>query len=388
MPLWQVQLREWTGGTIKQMQPLETLVDFDQPLTFSLKDENGTLLLAHLVSQDDQHSRYVVAPTTQQIIDQLKSGARAIITALDQPILWLVDVSVDGEVTKAWVGTLKEIPAGVLPASDVMLYAHLAPMIRLRATGKLIEPGSLPARVVKSLVGGAENAVRWLTNYVTAAGKPGRPSESHRSLYQLQAQQFAFRSFEVAFRPVDPASGLLISDENAIRVVREVERLLSVGLQWVQTGELNAKSDAERQAILEAMKELSPPQGSPIERIDVSGRVVSDPNPNNAPRLSKTTRQLAGSAIGEMQKGRELPDYVVQAGRIVQAHYDNRKATVRNSKNEDVEFDFEEAFLGEVMDAFYTQVAVSTVAVRDETGLWLVVIEPLDDASSSSSSNQ
>lgn len=384
MPLWQVQLQEWTGGTIKQVEPLEMLVEFDQPLTFTFKDENGTLLLAHLVSQSDELSRYIVAPTTDQIVTQLKSGARAIIAALDQPILWLIDIAADAKVAKAWVGNLKGIPSAVLPAPDVMLYAHLAPMIRLRATGKLIEPGSLPARVVKSLVGGTENAVRWLTNYVTGEGKPGRPAESHRSLYQLQAQQFAFRSFEVAFRPVDPASGQLIQDQNAIDVVREVERLLTLGLNWVQTGELNAKDDAERQAILEAMKELSPPQGSPIERIDVSGRVVSDPNPNNAPRLSKNTRQLAGSSIGKLQKGKALPDYVVQAGRIVQAHYDNQKATVKNSRDEEVEFDFEENFRDEVMDAFYAQVAVSIVAVRNASGLWLVALEPLDEASTSS----
>jgi len=385
MPLWQVQLHEWTGGTIKQVVPQEVLVEFDQPLTFTFKDESGTLLLAHLLSQDDQFSRYVVAPTTDQIVSQLKSGARAIIAALDQPIIWLVDLAADAKVAKAWVGTLKGIPPVVLPASDVMLYTHLAPMIRLRATGKLIEPGSLPARVVKSLVGGTENAVRWLTNYVTGEGKPGRPADSYRSLYQLQAQQFAFRSFEVAFRPVDPANGQLIQDANAIRVVREVERLLSLGLDWVQTGELNAKDDAERQAILEAMKELSPPQGSPIERIDVSGRVVAKSDLNNTPRLLKTTRQLAGSAIAEMQKGKELPDYVVQAGRIVQAHYDDQKATVKNAKNAEVIFEFDEDFRDEVMDAFYTQVAVSIVAVRDETKLLLVVLESLDDPSSSPS---
>lgn len=384
MPLWQVQLKEWTSGTIKQVEPLELLVEFEQPLTFTFRDENGTLLLAHLVSQDNELSRYIAAPTTDDIVAQLKSGARAIIAALDQPILWLIDIAADAKVARAWVGNLKGIPTAVLPAPDVMLFASLAPMIRLRATGKLIEPGALPARVVRSLVGGTENAVRWLTNYVTGEGKPGRPAASYRSLYQLQAQQFAFRSFEVAFRPVDPASGELIHDQKAINAVREVERLLKLGLNWVQTGELNAKDDKERQAILEAMKELSPPQGSPIERIDVSGRVVSDPNPNNAPRLSKNTRQLAGSAVGDLRKGRALPEYVVRAGRIEAVDRGKFTVTVRNSVDSDATFRFEIDFLDEVLDALNTQVDVSTVAARFEGDLWLVVIESLDDASSSS----
>ncbi len=50
MSLWQVQLREWSGGTIKQVEPLEVLVEFDQPLTFTFRDETGTLLLTHLLS--------------------------------------------------------------------------------------------------------------------------------------------------------------------------------------------------------------------------------------------------------------------------------------------------------------------------------------------------
>lgn len=384
MPLWQVHLHEWTGGTFRQVTPLEILVEFDQPLTFTFRDVSGTLLLAHLASYDDELSRYVVAPTTEEIIDQLKSGARAILAALDQPIVWLIDVTPDGKVAKAWVGSLRGIPVKVLPAPDVMLYAHLAPMIRLRAIGKLIEPGSLPARVVKSLVGGTENAVRWLTNHVTGEGKPGRPANSHRSLYQLQAQQFAFRSFEVAFRPVDPSSGELIRDQEAVNVVREVERLLSLGLQWVQTGELDTKDDAERQAILEAMKELSPPQGSPIERVEVSGRVVSDPDPNNAPKLSKNTRQLAGSAVGELRRGRALPEYVVRAGRIEAVDRGKFTVTIRNNVEQDATFRFELEFLDDVLDALNTQVDVSTVAAHADGELWLVVIESLGDASSSS----
>ncbi len=323
----------------------------------------------------------MVAPTTDEIIDQLKSGARTIIAALDQPIVWLMDVASDAKVVKIWVGNLKAIPRAVLPASDVMLYAHLTPMIRLRATGNLIEPGSLPARVVKSLVGGAENAVRWLTNHVTGEGKLGRPAESHR-LYQLRAQPFAFRSFEVAFRPVDPSSGQLIQDQKTIDVVREVERLLSLGLRWVQTGELDATDEAERQAILEAMKELSPSQGSPIEWIDVSGRVVSTAD---MPKLSKTTRQLAGSAIGHIRRGRALPEYVVRAGRVEAVDVGKTTVTVRNNIEQDVTFRFEPDFLDAVLDALNTQADVSTVAARFGDELWLVVIEPLDDASSSSS---
>jgi len=355
------------------------LAELDEPLTFTFNDESGALLLAHLCSHDENILRYIVAPTTRQIVDQLKSGARAIFGALDQPMVWLMDVGIDAAVTDVWVGTLGGLPPRVLPAPDVMLYAHLEPMIRLRATGPLITPGSLPARVVKSLVGGAENSVRWLTNYVTGRDQAGRPPEAHRTLYQLQAQQFAFRSFEIAFRPVDPTSGQLVQDPRATEVVREVERLLAIGLQWVLTGEMATDNLEERQAILEAVKELSPPQGSPIERVEVSGRVVPSLEPSGSPKLTKNTRQLAGSAIGDMRRGKALPEYVVRAGRVGAVDRDNGKVTVRNTTEHDITFDFEPDFLDDVLDALNTQANVSTVAARFSGTLWLVVIERLDD---------
>lgn len=379
MPLWPVQLPVWRGENIRQVDPLELLVELDEPLTFTFRDSNGALLLAHLCSQGDDRLRYVVAPTNSRIVEQLKSGARSIIAALDQPMIWLVDVGASAKATEIWAGTLYDLPPRVLPASDVMLYAHLTPMLRLRAMGRLIEPGSLPARVVRSLVGGAENAVRWLTNYVTDRDEPGRPPEGHRSLYQLQAQQFAFRSFEVAFRPVDPSSGQLIQDNRAREVIREVERLLSLGLNWVQTGELASQNQQERQAIFEAVKELSPTQGSPIESVEVGGRVAPSVA-EERPRLTKTTRRLAGEAAGNIRTGRAVPDYVVRAGRIGAVDVDARTATVRNRSDEDVTFRFEIEFLDDVLDALNTQSNVSTVGARISGNLWLVAIERLSDS--------
>lgn len=380
MPLWPVQLQPWHGGNIRNVVPAEVLVELDEPLTFTFRDESGTLLLAHLCSQGEDASRYVVAPTTGEIIEQLKSGARSIMAALDQPIVWLIDLGGNASVVGVWVGTLAGIPQRVLPAPDVMLYAHLTPMLRLRATGPLISPGSLPARVVRSLVGGAENAVRSLTNFVSGRAQPGRPPEAHRTLYQLQAQQFAFQSFEVAFRPVDPNSGQIVQDDRANEVVGEVERLLAIGLRWVLTGEMATQNAEERQAILEAIKELSPPQGSPIERVVVSGRVAPAADPAALPKLTKNTRQLAGSAIGDMRRGRALPEYVVRAGRVGAVDRDNQKVTVRNQTEADVAFNFEVEFLDDVLDALNTQVDVSTVAARFDNALWLVAFERLNDA--------
>ena len=53
MPLWPVQLQPWLGNNLRKVVPVEVLVELDEPLTFTFKDESGALLLAHLCSQDE-----------------------------------------------------------------------------------------------------------------------------------------------------------------------------------------------------------------------------------------------------------------------------------------------------------------------------------------------
>jgi hypothetical protein len=70
--------------------------------------------------------RYVVAPTSDAVIDGLKIGAISIRAALDQTILWLVDVANDGAVVACWSQRINDLPAGAVPAPNVLLYRHLS----------------------------------------------------------------------------------------------------------------------------------------------------------------------------------------------------------------------------------------------------------------------
>ena len=127
MPLWDVKLPRWNGGNFSTVTPLEVLVELDEPLTFTFTDSNGSLMLAHLCSEGMDRLRYIVAPTSQRILHELKAGSRSIQQALDQPILWLLDLGADAAVVGAWVITLGGLPGNVIPAADVMLYSWLGP---------------------------------------------------------------------------------------------------------------------------------------------------------------------------------------------------------------------------------------------------------------------
>ena len=376
MALWSVKLDDWTAGTFRQIVPEEILVEFEHPLTFTFRDEAGTLLLAHLLSRDDMILRYILAPTSQKLIEQLRTGRLSIFSALDQPLIWLVDVDSDGHCQNAWAGSSDEVPSRVLPAPDVMLYPELEPMLRLRAIGETIGGGSLPASALTSLVGGAEKAVRLLVRHIAGKTSPGRPPSWLRDLYQLEAQQFAFHSFEVALRPAAARDQLLaLPERNSI--LDEVERLLAAGLQWLPSGELPVDTKEDRRAVLDAIKELSPTEGSFIARVEVSGRVAPQPHPYR-PVLTKQVRRIAGEAVKDLQGKQTLPSFATRVGHVGAVDVDNFLVTVRNTDGED-SFKFEEEFLDDVLDALNTQQPVSTVAASFSDGLWLMSILSIED---------
>lgn len=127
MPLWDAKLPCWNGGNFNAVTPLEVLAELDEPLTFTFMDSNGSLMLAHLCSEGMDRLRYVVAPTSLPIVHELKTGVRSIRQALDQPIVWLLDVGVNAAVLEAWVTTLGGLPDNVVPVADVMLYSWFGP---------------------------------------------------------------------------------------------------------------------------------------------------------------------------------------------------------------------------------------------------------------------
>jgi len=110
-----------------KIEPQDVLVDYDGPITFTFRDEVGGLMLAHSVGADGELVRFVVAPANPATVAGLKPGAISVRAALDQPVIWLLDIAADGTVASQWTGALSSIPSEVIPAEGVMLLPSLGP---------------------------------------------------------------------------------------------------------------------------------------------------------------------------------------------------------------------------------------------------------------------
>jgi DNA-binding beta-propeller fold protein YncE len=107
------------------MAPVEVLYEFDGPLVFTTTASSGRKLLAYAsfsVDEDSEqagYTRYVIAPTSDKILDSLKKGTCTLYEALDQSMLWAADIAYSGAVVRlAELGQLSDVPSTCLPARN------------------------------------------------------------------------------------------------------------------------------------------------------------------------------------------------------------------------------------------------------------------------------
>src|SRR5262249_16885037 len=126
--MWRVAGRSVDTGLFMPFEPLEVLYDFDGPRTFTHRDREGELYLAHWVDEDEQVTRFIVVPFTPTFVERLKNGDLTLREALDQPRAWILDKAHTGEVRAAWRIQLADLPENVLPHPGTMLLPTLEPL--------------------------------------------------------------------------------------------------------------------------------------------------------------------------------------------------------------------------------------------------------------------
>lgn len=361
------------------------------PCIFTAIAPHGGLLLAYLIEEfTDDSLRYLVSTTTDAVIESLKSGTTTVREALTMGWAWLCDVSfVDRKVLRVYAPPLEQLPEDALPMNGTMLWPELEPALRVRLIGSHVREGAMPARVfeqiseiAKSLKTVFEYAARELLNTT------GRPPEWIRSLYSLSAQRLAYGSLEVSFQQVRPQDQLEIPDGSSHRtvddIVNEGWELLSRGLDWLasESYDLGAHDEAERRAILEALRRLSPNATGPVEVIEISGARVG--GHQQVRRIDRKSSKRVRDRLASLSSPVALE---VFSGRVRDLDLDKLEFVLRNiiGQKDDSELTFvidDEQHLETAREAHYREVLVKVAAKRPSGTRWQVVdIEFAESAS-------
>jgi hypothetical protein len=124
MALWKVT-KAPSASPFDEVVPAEVLSEFDALLTFTFRDRERRLTLAHLCAIGAGVSRYLAVRTDAPTVADLKSGVLSIRGAITRDQIWLIDVSANRNVINAWTMMPDELPSGALPDQDVLLFPEL-----------------------------------------------------------------------------------------------------------------------------------------------------------------------------------------------------------------------------------------------------------------------
>lgn len=150
--MWQVKGKPIDHQRFAPFEPLRVLNYYDGPRIFTFEDVDGGLCLACWSDEDDNLSRFLVAPVSEKILSDLVGGIVTVRESLTQAELWVVDLRHDGVLTSAWLVDHKDVPEDSQPQPRTMLHRSLEPILSLRATGELLHPGEFSGSVTKSPV--------------------------------------------------------------------------------------------------------------------------------------------------------------------------------------------------------------------------------------------
>jgi hypothetical protein len=275
--MWSLDARKTDWPELASLTPERVLDEYDGPRLFTLRSRDGHLFLAYKCAEDQDAERYLVVPTHEALIGQLESNAVTLRDALiGHGSVWLLDRHLDGTTCVLGAVDPANLPVSALPRAGVRLAPSRDVLLRLKVIGESITPHHVPASVVRRAIDGATGAVRSLVRHaLRTQSVAGRPAESVRGYYDLPAIGFSLGSFQVEFGAPEFGGHPPLDSKMTIETVQD---LLAKGLEWSTNPKPNElPRTAEWSAIIEALAQLAPPQKGPIDRVEMSGKLVGEP---------------------------------------------------------------------------------------------------------------
>lgn len=368
------------------LHPEEVLYDFDGPCIFTTRAPSKALLLAYLCEdlEADECLRYIVATTSSEIVRELKQGLVSIRQALTSGSMWLIDFDYAMHPRHAFAVALEDLPGDALPAEGTMLFAHLEPALRVRFAGDAVQPGKIPASAILQAGDVASKALKSVIEWAARITTSGRPPEWLRALYHLPMQRLAYGSLDIGFsapeiprgaQQLSLLSGLSPEARSPEDLADEGWRLFRKGLEWATStsAEIQAESDEERLAILEALRHLAPASTGPITDVLVSGSKIG--RLERPYRLDRDVSKKIRRTLTALKSQRDV-QLRVFSGRVRSLDLDTLVFVLRDVPDEVAEIPFvleDERLLETAREAFNQELEIKVAGRSTDSKTWTAV---------------
>jgi hypothetical protein len=282
---------------VGSLDPTSVLFEADGPRLFTSQDADSRPLLVYLCGESMDGTDYFVVPTSAATVEGLQDGRLNVRQALGQSWGWLVSTTPDGNPTRAQVASLEDLPQAATPTSGVSLYAERMPLLTIKLTGTNLQAGRVSASVVRTAADKSIKALKKLAHTALEATSIGRPEEKIRRIYDLPVQSVRFASFEIAFGSPLPPDQLAHGEPSDKQVVGAVSTMLKSGLRWLKGDDEAPYERPTSLPVLEALAQLVPPAYGPIERVELSGSLLSRTVPYVLTRKNSASVRKALAAV-------------------------------------------------------------------------------------------
>lgn len=347
--------------------PVVVLYEAEEPVLFTLLTALEQRVLAYLADATSDARWLLLAPCGDQLLADLQAGRVTVRDALESSWLWLAKLDNDDRWNAAWSIDPRDLPADHLPKPGVMLSPEHQPALSIRAMGTQLGRSTTPASVVAYVANATRKALKIVAEFVLDHERQGRPSDRLRAFYDLPVHHFEFSSFEIAFSVSAEFAGDTSLD-HSIEILRQ-------GIEWAAGDDqepLAAKCDEEREAVLRALKQLTPPSTGVIEGIEVGGRWMD----HRTLRLRRSARRRVQEELRRARTERRMS----VTGRLREFDKDSLAFILRDTPNGvDVRGSFDEELHDELLELFTNDEHVLVVGIERNGRLHVTGASPIPD---------
>lgn len=134
--MWQVPGTTVDPSQFSPLRPLKVLYEFDGPKTFTFRDQDGELCLAHWCDEEEGAARLIAVAFSNRLLAKLEQGIISVRDALEQPRAWILDEDPAGIVRAAWRVDVADLPEDVLPKPGALLTPVLERALKAETASK------------------------------------------------------------------------------------------------------------------------------------------------------------------------------------------------------------------------------------------------------------
>lgn len=266
-----------------RLSPIDVLYHYDEPLIFTVSF-GPAIFLAYKVGGAGKN-RYLMVPTFDAVLAQLRAGRLSVRGALDQQTYWIVDADADLNVDAAWQVADADLPPKFLPKRGLGLFASAGrelpdtlqqslAFFSVKFTGARLTHEVIQFSRFKSLIDNVYDSVKKIFPPLIINGKPFT-REVDYNIFQpklsslvisikepvVNVQKIMTRTNAVDLHAADFTGHFELSRDEFIARVDEV-------VSHAEKGELKKGFAAENFDTLDQISEIMPSANNFVDRVE------------------------------------------------------------------------------------------------------------------------